>query len=204
ALAEKLVQARRDRIRNQTELIENQTSRARRSLYDLCVDRRTWDRRQVAVRAPGVMHIIHAKTDVKVRNQVEGVAQVTLEARVEVTARRPVECRVLTEISQAVENRDRAHRIVQWIIRSSARIARDNRRQARIAIDGVDHVQSVRTGHRRRVIPRRVKISLRDAVNRSPEPYGVNFINRAAVVAPEKVALNRLPRTRHARPQGIR
>src|SRR5208282_6635958 len=38
ALAEELVQTRRDRVRNQTELIENQASRARRSLYDRFVD----------------------------------------------------------------------------------------------------------------------------------------------------------------------
>src|SRR5260370_18693963 len=152
-------------VREQAELIENQTSRARWRLHYCCVDGRTRHRRQVAVRAPAVAHIIYAKTNVEVRKQIERVTQVPLDARVEVTAGRPVECRVLAETSEAVENRDRAYRIVQRIVRRSPRIPRDNRYQVRVAIDGSDHVNPVRTGHRRPKISRRVKIALRDATN---------------------------------------
>ena len=199
------MRTRRGIVREQAELIENQTSRARWRLHNCCVDGRTRHRRQVAVGAPAVAHIVHAKTNVEVRKQIERVAQVPLDARVEVTAGRTVECRVLAETSEAVENRDRAHRIVQRIVRRSARIARDNRHQIRVAIHGSDHVNPVRTGHRRPKISRRVKVSLRDAMNRCPEAYRViHFVNRAAVVTPEKIALNGLSRTRHAWPQLIR
>src|SRR5208337_1472833 len=77
--------------------------------------------------------------------------------------------------------------------------------QARVAVDGIDHVQSIRTRHRRSEISRRKVISLRDAMNRSTKAYRVlHLVKRAAVVAPEKVALNGLPRSVHARPQSIR
>src|ERR1700680_4913718 len=53
-------------------------------------------------------------------------------------------------------------------------------------------------------ISRRIEIALRDAMNRHPETYRViHSVNGAAVVTPEEVALNRLSRTSHARPQGI-
>src|ERR1700693_926145 len=101
-------------------------------------------------------------------------------------AGRAVEGRVLAEVSEAVVNRDRAHRIVQRIVRRAARIAWDQRLEAWVAINGIDHVDPVRTAHRR-IISRRIKISLRDAMNRSSETYRViRLVNRAAVVAPEK------------------
>src|SRR4030088_864014 len=185
------MRTRRGIVREQTELIENQTGRARWRRYNGCVDGRTWHGRQVAVGTPAVAHIVHAKTNVEIRKQIERVAQVPLDARIEVSARRPVEGRVLAETSEAVENRDRAHRIVQRIVGSSTRIAWDNRHQIRVAIDGSDHSQSVRTGHRRPKISRRIKITLDDTMNRCPEAYGViHFVNRAAVVTPIKVALN--------------
>src|ERR1019366_1921173 len=105
-LAEQLMRgARRDGVRNQAELIENEAAAwARRKVRDLAVGQgRTRHRRQVAVRAPSVPNIVHAKADVQVRKQVERVAQIALDARVEVPARRAAEGRVLAEVSEAVE-----------------------------------------------------------------------------------------------------
>src|ERR1700676_1975643 len=101
------MRTRRGIVREQAELIENQTSRARWHFHNCCVDGRTRHRRQVAVRAPAVAHIIYAETNVEVRKQIERVAQVPLDAGVEVTAGRPLEGRVLAETSEAVKIADR-------------------------------------------------------------------------------------------------
>ena len=162
------------------------------------------ERRRVAVGASAVAHIIHSVADVEVREQVELVADVALEARVEVAAVRPVERRILAEISEAVENRDRADRIVERITRGCAGIAGKNRQQVGVVIDGGDYVQAVRTGDGWTVVSGCEEICLYDAMNRSAEADGVkHLVNGAAVVAGEEIALNRLPRTQHARPVGI-
>src|SRR5208337_939533 len=161
------------------------------------------DGRHVAVRAPRVIHIIQAHADVEIWNHVELVSYIALEAGVEMTSRRAIEGRVLAEISQAIENRDCAHRIVERIVGRSTRIAGVKRKEARIAVDGIDCVQSVGTGHRRSLKSRDVKVSLRDAMNSSAETYGVfHAIDGAAVVASEKIALNGLSLTHHARALG--
>ena len=78
-------------IRKQVKLIQNQAASTRRSLHNVGIDRRTWHRRQVGVGASGVAHVIHAKADVKIWKHVERVADVALDACVEVSPSRAVE-----------------------------------------------------------------------------------------------------------------
>ena len=114
-------------------------------------------------------------------------------------ARRAVERRVLTEISQAIEDRDCAHRIIQRIVGSTFRIIRNNREQVRIAIDGINHIDAIGTGHGRPKISGRVEVALHDAMNCAAKAQRVPVaVGSAAVVPPEQIALNGLARTKNA------
>src|ERR1700731_2717792 len=112
-------------LRKKTELIENQTAATRWRSHDGFVDRRAWHCRQIAIGSPGVANIIYPEADVQIRKQVESVSYVAFDASIKVSACRAVECRLLTEISETIENRKCSYGIVQRIVRRSARIASD-------------------------------------------------------------------------------
>ena len=72
-------------------MIEDETRGAGWSGHDGSVDGRTRDSRQIAVRASGVEHVIHADAEIQVRKQIVGVANIALKTRVEVSAAGAIE-----------------------------------------------------------------------------------------------------------------
>src|SRR5580704_6523246 len=142
-------------------------------MYDLGVDGRAWSGRQIAVGASAVTDVIQSIADVQIRKQIVRVTEIPFETCIEMSAVRAVEGGLLAEISQPIENGDRANRIIQRIVRRAPRIARDQWEQIRIVVNRIDHVEPVRTGHRRTVNSWIVIISLVDAMNRAAEPNRV-------------------------------
>src|SRR5271167_4244448 len=91
---------------------------------------------------------------------------------IRVSACGSIEGGVLAETSEAIENRDRTNGIVQRIVRSSGE-------RVDVAVNGIDHIQSVGAGDGRAETSRRVVICLGDAMDRAAETDGVvNLVNR--------------------------
>ena len=101
------------------ELIEQRRA-ARADLVsirnDIRIDRRTRDDAEIAVGAIRIAHVVHADKNIEVRIELERIGCIEFDTRIRVTARRAIESGVLAEISQAVIDGDRPHRIVQRIL----------------------------------------------------------------------------------------